>query len=99
MTNQKNIGSKISIMVIMIVVVGVLSFSACTANRRTKHFGGTIKLKLQANRKLVNVTWKDDSLWYLTRAMKEGEVAETYEFKEESSYGAFEGTVIISETK
>jgi hypothetical protein len=54
---------------------------------------------LPNNQKLVNVTWKEGELWYLTRQMKQGEVAETYTFNEKSSFGLIEGTVIITENK
>lgn len=37
-------------------------------------------LELPANQKLVMITWKDDSLWYLTKPMTEEDVAETYTF-------------------
>jgi hypothetical protein len=48
---------------------------------------------------LVNVTWKETQIWYLTRNMDSNDVAETYEFHEESSYGVIEGTYKIIETK
>lgn len=38
-------------------------------------------------------------IWYLTRPMHEDETAETYEFKQDSSYGVFEGTVTIVEVE
>lgn len=71
----------------------------CTENQRAKSFGGTATEKLPANQKLVNLTWKDASLWILTKPMKKDDVAETYTFQEQSSYGMVQGTVIIVETK
>ena len=51
------------------------------------------------NEKLEEITWKDDSLWYLTRPMKEDEEAETHTFRQDSEWGVFEGTVTIIERK
>jgi hypothetical protein len=66
---------------------------------RAKHFGGSMTIKLDRGQKLVDVTWKESSLWYMTKPMREGDEAETYSFKEDSSYGIMQGTVIFVETK
>lgn len=76
-----------------------ITFASCTQNERAKNFGGTATINLPAGQKLINVTWKNDELWYLTRPMNSSDSAETYTFKEESSYGIMEGTVILKETK
>jgi hypothetical protein len=76
-----------------------LILGSCTQNQRAKKWGGTADYDLECNKKLVEVTWKGDQMWFLTRDMKEDEVAETYEFKEQSSYGLLEGTVKIRECK
>jgi len=47
----------------------------------------------------VTVTWKGDEIWFLTRDMRAGDRAETYEFSENSSWGFMEGTVVIKETR
>jgi len=69
----------------------------CTENSRAKSFGGTAKMELPAGQKLVVVTWKDEDLWVLTRDMRDGETAESYKFQEESSWGVWEGTYLITE--
>ncbi len=75
-------------------------FSAgCTENQRARQFGGTAHETLPAGQKLLVATWKQDSLWVLTRTMRAGEVPETYEFRESSSLGVVEGKVIITESK
>jgi len=68
-------------------------------NARVKRFGGTAELELPANTKLINVTWKDDELWTLTREMKVDESPETYKFTEDSKWGILEGTYVIKETR
>ena len=76
-----------------------LFFNSCTQNQRAKSFGGKAEIALPANQKLINATWKDDNLWYLTRPMTEVDSAVTYTFQEESSFGIMEGTYIIRERK
>jgi hypothetical protein len=66
-------------------------------NSVTKSLGGTMTVKLEEGKKLVNCTWKDDEFWYLVRDMKDDEKAETYEFIEKSNMGVLEGKVIIKE--
>lgn len=75
------------------------AISGCTQQQRARNFGGTASENLPPNRKLVNLTWKETHLWILTRPMTANDVAETYEFKESSSMGLVNGTVIIKETK
>jgi hypothetical protein len=75
----------------------IISLSSCTQNQRAKQYGGTATVKLPQGKKLINVTWKEENLWYLTRDRKEGEKAEQYSFKEESSLGVIQGTVIFQE--
>lgn len=40
----------------------------------------------------------DDSLWYLTRPMRDDEEPETHTFQQSSEFGVFEGTVTIIES-
>lgn len=82
-------------------IVGGLIFTllSCTENSRVRNWGGTGTLVLPTGQKLVNLTWKGDQLWYLTRPMIESDSVETYEFREESSFGIIEGTYKIIESK
>ncbi len=84
--------------IILAATAAILLFG-CTENQRAKQFGGTVTVDLPKEEKLVIVTWKDDNMWYLTRPFKDGEEPETYKFKEESSWGLAEGTVIIKESR
>ena len=84
------------------VILSILAISllaSCTQNERAKSFGGTATVNLPQGQKLVNITRKEDQIWYLTRTMNSSDSAETYTFQEESSYGMMEGTVILKETK
>ena len=59
----------------------------------------SMTLELEPNQKLEMITWKDDSLWYLTRPMTESDTAETHTFQQSSEFGVFEGTITIVESK
>lgn len=76
----------------------VFSFG-CTENERAKMYGGTVNIQLDKGQKLVNVTWKDTDLWYLTKPMGPNDVAETYTFIQESNFGLVQGKVNIIESK
>jgi len=64
-----------------------------------RKLGGTTTEQLPANTKLVNVTWKENSLWLVTRPMRADEQPETYEFKESSIFGIMEGKIVIKESR
>lgn len=84
----------------MLLAIGmIVMLGSCTENSRVKSFGGEGTINLPKGRKLVNVTWKETQVWYLTRPMNSNDVAETYQFHEESSWGMVEGTYNIVETK
>ena len=80
------------------ILMGVM-VTSCTENVRVKTWGGEGTINLPKGRKLVTVTWKETQIWYLTRPMNSNDVAETYQFQEESSWGVMEGTYNIIETK
>lgn len=65
----------------------------------TKSLGGSMEIKLDPGVKLEMITWKDDSLWYLTRPMTEDDKPETHTFQQSSEFGVFEGTVVIIESE
>lgn len=86
-------------MMIAMFAIMLMGVSACTDNQRAKNFGGTAKVELPAGQKLVNATWKNDHLWYLTKPMQQNDIAETLSFKESSNFGLVEGTVIFVEKR
>jgi hypothetical protein len=85
----------------VILIVGALFIGlakSCSSNGMAKNFGGSMEIKLPVNTKLVNVTWKESQLWYVTRPMKKDETPETYTFQEKSTLGILEGTITIKES-
>ena len=83
----------------LIAAAAIALLSSCTSNEMAKNFGGTMKMDLPQGQKLVNITWKEDEVWYLTKPMTASDTAETYTFQEKSSYGMMEGTITIIEHK
>jgi hypothetical protein len=82
---------------ILIILFVVFSLASCTENTRAKSFGGTMEVMLPQNTKLITVTWKENELWYLTRERNADESIDVYTFKEESTFGMMEGTVVLKE--
>lgn len=85
--------------VTLAVLTTLTSLTSCTQNEMAKNYGGTMDYNLPRNEKLVNVTWKEDHLWILTKPMKSSDTVETYIFHEKSSLGFMEGTINIKESK
>ena len=86
--------------VIMILII-CLSLCGCMSGCQgaARDLGGEVTITLPANEKLEVITWKEDSLWYLTRPMREDEEAETHVYRQSSEWGIFEGTVTVIESK
>lgn len=83
----------------MAVIAMIMVFAGCTSKEMARNYGGSETITLDPGEKLEMITWKESSLWYLTRPMREDETAETYTFKQDSNYGIFEGTVTIIEVE
>ena len=85
--------------VIVFLVTILLSLLLTGCNPIARKVGGNMTINLKPGEKLVNVTWKETSLWILTREMKANDTAETYKFREDSTFGVLEGVVTIHEYK
>jgi len=82
-----------------IIALSVILFTSCTQNEIAKNYGGNLTVEIPKGQKLVNVTWKEDEVWYLTRPMDSTDKAETFTFQEKSSFGVWEGTITLKESK
>ena len=85
--------------IVLVFCIALLGIAVRGEHWSTRQFGGKEELNLPANKKLVNVTWRNSSLWVLVRPMKSDELPEVYDFIESSNLGVFEGTVHIVEHK
>lgn len=84
---------------IIVLLAVAASITSCTENEMAKKYGGSFTEKLPTGQKLVNITWKNNNMWFLTRPMTTGDSAQIYTFQEKSSFGLLEGTVTVIETK
>jgi len=75
----------------------VLILTGCTQQSIARNWGGTYEVDLQAGQELEVVTWKDDDLWILTKERPADDPAETHRYFVDSTYGFFEGEIIIHE--
>lgn len=86
-------------LIISIILIFDICIMLAGCNPVARKMGGDMTIHLKPGEKLVNVTWKETSLWFLTRPMKAEDNVETYKFKEDSTWGVLEGTVTIVEHK
>ena len=86
----------ILIVFIVVITIGGILF-LLQPQALSKNLGGTVTITLDPGEKLEEITWKDGDLWYLTRPMRTGEVAETHYFKQSRNISIAEGEVIIIE--
>ena len=75
----------------LILIVSAIAFTSCTDNHMARNYGGTETIKLLPTERLINVTWKQDDMWYLVEDVTTGERT----FKEKSSFGVMEGKIIF----
>lgn len=95
---KEKIGYGIGILFFIVFVV-VYLMQSCSDQGIARNWGGTYDVELEPNDKLIEVTWKDDELWILTKKMTDTDVPEEYRFYEKSPLGIIEGEVILKETK
>lgn len=87
------------IFIIFICIFGFSFLRGCSEQSMTRSWGGEMEVSLEPNEKLLEVTWKEDSLWFLTRPMTDKDSEEIYKFYEKDTLGMLEGCVTIKENK
>lgn len=81
------------------IIIGIIIFSSCTEQIRTRQLGGEMTVNLPPGQELMMVTWKDAELFYLTRPMSDDYVPVKKTFQESSSWGIMESTVYFIESR
>lgn len=78
-------------LILAILFIGGAAYLIFIPARNTfaRNFGGTLEVKLPPNHVVLNATWKEQSLWVVSKDTLTGEVI----FWESSSWGIAEGTV------
>ena len=75
----------------LFIVLGFILITSCTSNQRARKWGGTEEISVKKGEVVMNVTWKGDNMWVLTKDTVTGEC----HFREHSSYGVIEGEIIL----
>ena len=84
---------------LILILIAAICLCSCTEQIRTRQFGGEMEIRLPAGQELMEVTWKETDLFYLTRPMADDYVPVTKTFKESSRFGVMESTVYFIETR
>lgn len=82
-----------------LVLSAIMFYDSCTSQERARMIGSTVTINLKPGEKLMECTWKDSNLWYLTEPMDSDYVPKTKVFKESDPWGLPEGKVIFVETR
>jgi len=76
-------------LLLSLMVVAFFTLNSCQTC--TRQFGGTTEIKLEQYQEFINVTWKDNNIWVLTKNTQ----TNNYDFFEYSNFGVLQGKVII----
>lgn len=77
----------------------MLSQTGCTDNTMVRHYGFTKTVALPNGVELLQASWYEDGLWYLTAPMDSGYVPKNKTLTEMSKLGLIEGEVVFIESK
>lgn len=84
---------------LILFAIIVLSTFSCTQQYQTRKWGGSDSITLPKGERLIEATWKDNNLWYLTEPMDSDYKPQVKIFRESSSFGVFEGTAKFIEQR
>jgi hypothetical protein len=90
---------KKQVFALILLLFSIIFLLSSCQNWRVKQAGGSMTIELKPNEKMINATWKDNDLWYLTKPMSKTDSAETYILREKSNRGILEGKITFIETK
>ena len=84
--------------IILVLIVICMTFIYC-GQYSARKFGGETTISLEPGEKVVEATWRGNSLWYLVEPMDSDYVPKTKIFKESSLMGIAEGEVKFIERR
>ena len=84
---------------LLLIMASMILMVNCTDNTRTRVFGGSETIKLPEGQMLINATWKEADIWYLTQDMPVGHVPRQINFTEKSQFGILSGGVTFVESR
>lgn len=80
---------------ILLVLIILKVMWKTSENYRAKNWSGTVYINLGPDNEFINITWKDESIWYLIRNKTTGD----YEFIEKTPLGILPGGKIVIKGK
>ena len=83
----------------LFLVFALVAMCSCTQNQMARTYGGKMTIELPKGEKLVNATWKEANLFYLTEPMEEGYVPKSKKFRESSNFGVWESEITFVESR
>ena len=86
------------LIILALFAVSMVSLISCD-NWKSRKWGGSTTITLPKGEKLIEATWKENSLWYLTEPMDTDYEPKTKIFRENSNLGILEGTVTFVESR
>ena len=86
-------------LIILALFAGSMVLLISCDNWTSRKCGGSTTITLPKGEKLIEATWKESSLWYLTEPMDTDYKPKTKTFREDSNFGILEGTVTFVESR
>ena len=86
------------LIILSLFAVSMVALISCD-NWKSRKWGGSTTITLPKGEKLIEATWKESSLWYLTEPMDTDYKPKTKTFREDSNFGILEGTVTFVESR
>lgn len=80
----------------ILIAASLLSLLTGCENVIARQYGGHLDINLPACHRLVNATWKESDLWYLTEPMGSA-IPRNTTFREKSTFGQLEGSITFRE--
>lgn len=81
------------------LLFALVAMCSCTQNQMARKYGGKMTIELPKGEKLINATWKEANLFYLTEPMEEGYVPKSKKFRESSNFGVWESEITFVESR
>lgn len=89
----------LAIAIVLAIVIIIAMFCGCTEHGLVRRFGGNMTITLPKGQKLLEVTWKEASLWYLTEPMDSSYEPKKKIFREDSRFSVWEGEITFIESR
>lgn len=83
----------------LFLLFALVAMCSCTENQMARTYGGKMTIELPKGEKLINATWKEANLFYLTEPMEEGYIPKSKKFRESSNFGVWESEITFVESR